>query len=96
MGPEFEKTVSKFYDRTDLIARQLTKAFAKMLGFQPDHFDKLRTEKSLSLLQLSYYPPAKSQAPSKNMLGAQTDGVLFSIINQNCPGLQIQVMTVFT
>jgi len=91
VGDDFERDVSRFYNDCDLIASQLSLAFAKMLGFEVDHFQKLRTDKSLSLLQLSYYPPQQpSQQAPREMVGAQTDGVLFSIINQNCPGLQIQ------
>ena len=40
-----------------------------------DHFQKLRSPKSLSLLQFSYYPPQK-KVISKDTFGAQTDGVI--------------------
>lgn len=45
-------------------------------GQEADHFQKLRTTKSLSLLQFSYYPPQK-EVISKDTFGAQTDGVNF-------------------
>jgi len=90
VGDDFEPDIARFYEQSEVIAKGLAAAFSRMLGLDDDYFAKLRTDKSLSLLQLSYYPPQQPSPDSRDMLGAQTDGVLFSIVNQNCPGLQVQ------
>ena len=94
--PGLKKDIVKFYNEMDAVSDKIAQALCDMIGLPSDTFQKQRTDRCMSGLQLLHFPPAENVRTDAQGLeiakdmGWRTDPGLFLVISQTEPSFQVQ------
>ncbi|KAL3669868.1 hypothetical protein V7S43_005245 [Phytophthora oleae] len=89
--PGFRREMRSYYDKMELVARRLLKAFAVALGEEPAFFDQFFRSNASSTLRLNHYPVALE--PEKAMgVYHHTDSGALTILLQDDEVASLQVL----